>query len=385
MHLPVFDFRAYKIGTNIQEGMSVPEGAPEAIFEYNWKFKVDGKETIVTTNGDYPTVEGTFVDVETKMIDEGYIPPIHDFAIEKDGEDLTVEFLNKENLILIVQYNLSKSELEGMGAVKALTDKALAQGYDVIGLTASLPKDMSEMKQRFDLNFDYYNTDETALKTILRSNPGIVQVKKGTIVEKLHYNDADQLILEKVAPSKPRINIQLKSALDSIMKLDQAGRNAGDISWEEQQVIDSTNTLFIEEVIKKYGYPGKTLVGEKTSRAAWLILQHSDKIETYLPLIKEAGAKAELPLTSVAMMEDRYLMQQHKEQLYGTQGKKLHAGTKEELPIIWPIQNADSVNERRTKVGFEATIEEYCQHLLGVEYKKYTLDEITKLEAKIPQ
>ncbi len=380
MHLPALDFRAYKKGVNIQKGMEVPEGAPKAKFAYNWKFDINGAEKVITTSGDYPKVEGKFIEVETEMIDKGYEPPIHDFAIEKNDVDYTVEFLEKENLITIVTYNLSKSEAEGFYAVKQLTDKALSQGYDVIGLTASTPKDISEVKQRFELNFDFYTTDETALKTILRSNPGIVQLKKGTIVDKLHWNDAEKLSLPKVEPSKPKINEVLKQQLDSIMKLDQKGRDAGDIDWDKQKVIDSTNTIFIEEVFEKYGYPGKTLVGEESSIAAWLVIQHSDKIGKYLPLIKEAGEKGELDQVSVAMMEDRYLMQQGLEQVYGTQGKRINTKDNKQLSIIWPIKSADSVNQRRKKMGFDETIEEYTQRLFGIPYKVYTLKEIEDLE-----
>ncbi len=195
MHLPVFDFRAYKIGTNIEEGMQVPDDAPKAEFAYHWKFDVSGTEKIITTSGDYPKIEGKFIAVETETIKEGYEPPIHDFAIEKDGTDYTTEFLQKENVILVIMYNLSKSEAEGLNAIKKVTDDAIAQGYDVIGLTASALKDMSEVREKYNLNFELYTTDETALKTILRSNPGIVKLKKGTIVEKLHWNDANKLSL----------------------------------------------------------------------------------------------------------------------------------------------------------------------------------------------
>ena len=77
-HLPWLDFRAYKEGSNIAEGMVVPEGAPEAIFEYQWKFNIDGKEEVITTTGAYPQVDGEFIDYETKLIQEGYEPPVHD-------------------------------------------------------------------------------------------------------------------------------------------------------------------------------------------------------------------------------------------------------------------------------------------------------------------
>src|SRR5690554_644563 len=88
-HLPIIDFRPYKIGANIQEGMTMPEDAPKPIYEYKWRFNVNGKEEIITTNGSYPSIEGEFIDVDTKMIQEGYTPPIHDFMIERDGEDFT--------------------------------------------------------------------------------------------------------------------------------------------------------------------------------------------------------------------------------------------------------------------------------------------------------
>ncbi|WP_405205437.1 BT_3928 family protein [Aquimarina sp. LLG6339-5] len=407
MHLPSFDFRAYKIGTNIEEGMSVPDGAPEAEFKYSWKFDVNGKEEIVTTSGEYPQVDGKYIGVETEMINEGYIPPIHDFAIEKDGEDYTTEFLEKENVVLIVMYNLSKSEGEGMNVIKGLTDKAMAQGYDVIGLTASSPQEVSQKKEQYNLSFDFYSTDETALKTILRSNPGIVKLNKGTITEKLHWNDADQLILDKVEPSKPRINVRLKSQLDSIAKLDQkfrklmqaktieerdsiaklVGATEEEVTtdlWQQQSAIDSSNTVFIEQVFKKHGYPGKSLVGEPTNKTAWFVIQHSYKIDQYLPLIKKAGEEDEIPFRLVAMMEDRHLMSIGEEQVYGTQGTTLNHNTNTPIKIIWPIKDVENVNQRRKDAGYNTTIEEYAKRLYGdtFEYKVYTLEEVEKLKEK---
>jgi len=381
MHLPALDFRAYKIGTNIEEGMTVPEDAPAAEFEYYWKFRVNGEEKIITNNGDYPTIEGgEYISYEIKEISAGYEPPIHDFSIERDGEDYTSTFLERDNVILVVMYNLSKSEAEGLEAIKTPMQKAKEQGYDVIGLTASIPSDIAKVKQKHNLDFDFYTTDETALKTILRSNPGIVQLKKGTIVDKLHWNDVQELQLPAVTPGKPLVNFRLRAQLDSIMKLDQAGRGAGDISWDQQEKVDSTNTVFIEKVFEKYGYPGKSLVGVgNASIAAWSVIQHSDKIEKYLPLIKEAGQKGELPFRLVAMMEDRFLMQQNKEQIYGTQGTTRKTNTSNPISLMWPIKDAETVNQRRKEAGFNETVEQYCERLLGVPYKVYTLEEVLKL------
>src|SRR5690606_1208624 len=95
-HLPIIDFRPYKIGANIKNGMSVPDNATQPIFENKWKFNIDGKEEMITTNGEYPQVDGELISTETEMIQEGYEPPIHDFTMERDGEDFTTQFLDME-------------------------------------------------------------------------------------------------------------------------------------------------------------------------------------------------------------------------------------------------------------------------------------------------
>ncbi|WP_343485647.1 BT_3928 family protein [Allomuricauda sp. d1] len=194
-HLPVVDFRPYKIGANIQEGMSVPDDAPQAIYEYAWKFIVDGKEKVIVTNGAYPTVDGEFVDVETTEIQKGYEPPIHDFTIEKNGEDFTEAMLQEDKLIMVIAYDLAKSEMDAFSGVKKVTDEALKKGYKIIGMSASSSEQGSAISKEYDLDFEFYFTDETTLKTIVRSNPAILVLKKGTIKQKKHYNDIDNIEL----------------------------------------------------------------------------------------------------------------------------------------------------------------------------------------------
>lgn len=195
MHLPVIDFRVYKVGNNIAEKMTIPEGAPESIYEYEWKFKDGTDEKVVITNGVYPEVVGEFIGVETRMIQEGYVPPVHDFTIEKDGEDFTEEFLSAPNVIFVIAYSLEKTETQGFSNIKKVTDKAIAKGYTVIGMSASGPDVASEVVQNHELGFEFYFTDETTLKTMIRSNPGLIKLNKGTILQKLHWNDADELKL----------------------------------------------------------------------------------------------------------------------------------------------------------------------------------------------
>lgn len=195
MHLPSIDFRAYKIGANIQEGMAVPDNAQKPILEYTWTFNVNGEEQEFVTNGSYPKVDGEYIGVETKTIDEGYIPPIQDFSIESDEEDLTTHFLEVDKLVIVSMYNINKGESEGVAKLKAFTDNAIKKGYTVIGLTSSGPTDKARIKQEYNLNFEFYLCDEKVIKTIVRSNPGIVLLNKGTVVNKAHWNDIEDIEL----------------------------------------------------------------------------------------------------------------------------------------------------------------------------------------------
>jgi len=398
-HLPVKDFRAYKIGANITEGMSVPEGAPKPIFDYAWKFNVDGVEEIITTNGDYPQVDGEFIEVETTEIQAGYEPPVHDFTIERGDTDYTEKFLNEENLIVVIAYSLGNAEKDGFYPVRDVTNEAIKKGYKVIGLSASSEKLTSELVADYGLNFEFYFCDETTLKTIVRSNPGIVALQKGTITQKLHFNDVADLQLKTLDSAMPDLDFQLKRKLDSIAVLDQqyrilmqtesfeerklkakemglADSDYSDNSiWSMQAVLDDSNMAFIENVFKEKGYPGKSIVGEPTNSVAWYVLQHSvDKIPTYFPLVKKAGEEEEISFKLVAMMEDRFLMDQEKLQKYGTQGSSREGvGT-----FIWPIEDPENVNSRRVAAGYTQTVEEYSKLLFGedFEYKVLTMDDV---------
>ena len=399
-HLPVKDFRAYKIGANITEGMSVPEDAPKAIFEYAWKFNVDGTEKIITTNGDYPQVDGEFIEVETTEIQASYEPPVHDFTIERGDTDYTEKFLNEENLIVVIAYSLGNAEKDGFYPMRDVTNEAIKKGYKVIGLSASSAKLTSELVADYGLNFEFYFCDETTLKTIVRSNPGIIELQKGTIMQKLHFNDAADLQLKTLEGAVPNLDFSLKRKLDSIAVLDQQyrkliyiesleeraekaeemGLDHSDYSngslWSMMSAIDSTNMTFVEQLFRTTGYPGKSVVGEPSNKAAWYVLQHNpDKIPEFLPMIKEAGKAGELPFRLVGMMEDRYLMNDGKMQVYGTQGMSYDD---ERGPFIWPIENPENVNARRMEAGYTQTIEEYAKLLFGedFEYKVLTMDEV---------
>ena len=188
-HLPILDFRAYKIGDNIIENMLVPDDAPKDIYEYNWEFMDGNEKKTIITNGEYPDVSWDFVKVETKLIEKGYEPLIYDFTIEVNNNDLTFEILNEEKLVIYISYNLEKFSKSSIQKMIDSSEKARELGYKVIGLTASSVEERNLFLKTNNLFFDFYTCDETALKTIVRSNPGAIVLNKGMVTDKKHHID----------------------------------------------------------------------------------------------------------------------------------------------------------------------------------------------------
>ncbi|MFV8466471.1 BT_3928 family protein [Flavobacterium sp. LB1P62] len=195
-HLPIIDFRPYKVGTNIQKGMRIPDNAPKSVVEMVFIYKVNGVDKEFSEKDLTALPEGaTFVDRKDKVITEGYVPPIHDFAMEKDGSDYKEEYLNEPKLVMIVAYDLVHADKSGLIKLEKLNQEAKAKGYKVIGMTASSPEEIAKSKKEFGMTFDFYFCDATALKTIERANPSIVILEKGTVLQKVHYNDIANLKL----------------------------------------------------------------------------------------------------------------------------------------------------------------------------------------------
>jgi hypothetical protein len=202
-------------------------------------------------------------------------------------------------------------------------------------------------------------------------------------------------------------NTGLKVQLDTILKTDQGIREFLDTEvaqarkdtlalllnypraildkspWLIMEKIDSVNIHKVEQIIAKYGYPGKTMVGEPENTAVFYVIEHSNKIQKYYPLIEKAGKSGELPFKYTAMMLDRKLSGEGKEQVYGTQVfmqtiKNPKTGKEEHFEYVVPIKNPKAVNKRRRQAGFDSTVEENALRF-GIVYKVYTLAEINAI------
>ena len=192
--LPIFDFRPYHVGMNIKQGMEIPEGAEQPEFESTFLLKKNG-ETREFTLDNYPDSTWEYVDTRTVQTKKGYEPPIHDFALTScdTGEDITEQVLTKKGYtFLLVSPRLAVADDSNFGDIDQIYEYAEENGADFYCVTASANDEIERWRDLTGAEYQFCNADETTLKTMIRSNPGLMLLKDGTIIDKWSHNALPQ-------------------------------------------------------------------------------------------------------------------------------------------------------------------------------------------------
>lgn len=209
--IPLIDFRPYRIGNNLVEEMS-----SGTTYETLFLMEKDGKQQTFTTEN-YPDSTWSFVDVQTQVVGEEKVPSIDNFHIVSvDGsEEITDEVLADSNYtFLLVAPSLADADDGRMDAYNNIYDYACRQGYRFLCLTSSVESEIQHWRDLTGAEYPFYHTDELTLKTIVRSNPGLVLLKGGVVYNKWPYSNMPELMedsprLESVAYGQ----LQKESAL----------------------------------------------------------------------------------------------------------------------------------------------------------------------------
>ena len=192
--LPIFDFRPYHVGMNIKQGMEIPEGAEQPEFESTFLLRKNG-ETREFTLDNYPDSTWEYVDTRTVQTKKGYEPPIHDFALTTcdTGEDITEQVLTKKGYtFLLVSPRLAVADDSNFGDIDQIYEYAEENGADFYCVTASANDEIERWRDLTGAEYHFCNADETTLKTMIRSNPGLMLLKDGTIIGKWSHNALPQ-------------------------------------------------------------------------------------------------------------------------------------------------------------------------------------------------
>lgn len=185
-NLPLFDFRPYKIGTNIKAGMEIPEGAKLSVLETMFVMEKDGKRQEFTLDN-YPDSTWTLVETRTVVKEKGYEPPIHDFSMLSidSGTDITDSVLTDPGYtFLLVVHRVEEADDSYIDLINEIYDYSVEHGYGFYALTSSPEEEIALWCDRTGAEYPFCQMDDITLKTIIRSNPGLLLLKGGTILNK---------------------------------------------------------------------------------------------------------------------------------------------------------------------------------------------------------
>ena len=251
--LPIFDFRPYYIGADIRKGMEIPEGKQPTVYETRFIMQKDGEVKEFGLD-EYPDSTWTFVDTRLVVKEKGYEPPIHDFSIirQEDGEDITDMVLDDENYtLLLVAHQMELADDSSIDLINELYDYSLKYGYSFYCLTSSSDEDILRWQNSTGAEYPFCLMDNTTLRTMVRSNPGVILLQKGKVLNKWGVNEIpDEYQLNGPLEELPLIHPNGSLAYKILMVMlwfvvPLFLICAGDLAWERRkkrrQLLSSEN------------------------------------------------------------------------------------------------------------------------------------------------
>lgn len=197
-YLPLLDFRPYKIGTHIPTAMQIPEGARPTVFETRFVLEKEGRTKEFTLEN-YPDSTWHFVEARTVVKEKGYEPPIHDFSLVdlENGEDITDSLLTDPGYtFLLVVHRTEEADDSNIDLINEIYDYSVEHGYGFRALTSSTTEEIEQWCDRTGAEYPFCKADDITLKTMIRSNPGLMLIKGGTILNKWSHNQLpDEYVL----------------------------------------------------------------------------------------------------------------------------------------------------------------------------------------------
>lgn len=186
-HLPLIDFRGWHNGAQINN-----QSDQRVDFYVTYKNRHTG-ESREFLAPDYPWNDSTWladwIFVSQRVEDTGN-DQLTLMIEDTLGNDLTRQFLDFSGYhFFVVAYRLEEANRNAMVRLQAIYTAAASSGYPFIALTASPPGEMAAFREQTGVGYGFYNADDVVLKSMIRSNPGLILLNDGRVVMKWHYND----------------------------------------------------------------------------------------------------------------------------------------------------------------------------------------------------
>lgn len=186
-HLPMVDFRGWKVGNKMIHENPLPN-------KYYLTYKnIETGEVTEYISPDYPYNDSIWMAknefVSQRVVDPN--PVLHDLTIEDaDGNNYTANIIENPGLqFILVAVDLEKVSLDRVDDIRDFINSCNSGGYSIAVITSSLPEEAEVFKSDQMFDVDFYYADDISLKTMIRSNPGLMLLKNGVVMAKWHYSD----------------------------------------------------------------------------------------------------------------------------------------------------------------------------------------------------
>jgi len=186
-HLPIMDFRAWKVGSSMKLDTSV-----EDKYYVSYQNKETGEiQEYLSPN--FPWDDPEWVEnweFIGQRVDAAPFPENYIYIGDENGQDYFKTFTQHPDYqFLLIMYYIENANLKNLESIKQFALTSFEKNIDFIAITGSTPKTVEEFKQTNEIPFEIFYSDEITLKTIIRSNPGLVLIKDGTILDKWSHRD----------------------------------------------------------------------------------------------------------------------------------------------------------------------------------------------------
>lgn len=197
-HQPLWDFRPYKVGKNLAELTTIPEGAPQDVYRYQFVYEKEGKQHIFPEDS-LPDDSWQFVETRELLVSRGYHPPVEDFAIYRNDEEVTEEMLKEaEGRVIWITAPLWEDSNERIyPALNSLYEVSHKAGIGFYALSGSDKDAEARWRGHSQAHYPALLVDATTLKTLARGNPAVVLMKEGIIWAKLDARDLESEALSE--------------------------------------------------------------------------------------------------------------------------------------------------------------------------------------------
>lgn len=186
-HEPIIDFRPWKTGTSMKI-----DGDTEEKYYVTYKNMVTG-ETKEYLSPDFPWNDSVWVatwEFVGQRVEAPPFPETYIYMGDEKGQDYFKSFTQHENFqFILIMYYIEKTNVDNIEKIKKFAEKSFAVNIDFIALTGSTPEKAAQFRQDYDIPFEFFFSDEITLKTVLRSNPGLMLLKDGTVIAKWSHRD----------------------------------------------------------------------------------------------------------------------------------------------------------------------------------------------------